>query len=103
MTPGDIDGMCKEFSNLFLLWDGAFSLARKVDPTDEDIAMYQRFVDAAISSHVAAGCNITHKAHLMLEHVALQMRSVKGGLGNKLEDWVERQHQTGEKGSILEI
>ena len=33
----------------------------------------------------------------MLQHVAPQMRCVEGGLGDKLEDWVERQHQTGRR------
>ena len=31
----------------------------------------------------------------MLKHVQWQMTNIKGGLGNKMEDWVERLHQTG--------
>jgi hypothetical protein len=31
----------------------------------------------------------------MLEHVEWQMRNIQGGLGDKMEDWVERLHQTG--------
>ncbi len=40
-------------------------------------------------------CTITPKVHLMLKHVAWQMGKIKGGLGDKMEDWVERLHQTG--------
>ena len=31
----------------------------------------------------------------MLKHVAWQMRHIPGGLGEKMEDWIERGHQTG--------
>jgi len=63
---------------VFLLWDGAFSYA-------------------AVQAHKDVGCNITHKVHLMWKHVAWQMKELKhlGGLGDKMEDWVERAHQDG--------
>ncbi len=32
---------------------------------------------------------------MMLKHVKWQMMNIKGGLGDKMEDWVERLHQTG--------
>jgi hypothetical protein len=32
---------------------------------------------------------------MMLKHVKWQMTNIKGGLGDKMEDWVERLHQTG--------
>lgn len=87
-----IEEMCQKYSNLLQLWDGAFSLASKEDPTDEDIAVYERFAMAAVYSHKAIGCNITHKVHLMWRHVAIQMKTHKG-IGNKREDWLEHQHQ----------
>ena len=31
----------------------------------------------------------------MLKHVAWQMKEIKGGLGDKMEDWVEQLDQTG--------
>ena len=31
----------------------------------------------------------------MLQHVAWQMEIIDGGLGDKMEDWVERLQQTG--------
>ena len=34
---------------------------------------------------------------LMWRHVAEQMKNVLGGLGEKMEDWVERQHQDGKR------
>ena len=31
----------------------------------------------------------------MIDHVERQMRNLEGGLGGKLEDWVEQHHQDG--------
>ena len=31
----------------------------------------------------------------MIDHVEWQMRNLEGGLGGKLEDWVEQDHQEG--------
>ena len=75
-----------------MLWDGAFSHASKIDPTEEDIVMYKRFVLAAVMSHVTEGLSVTPKVHLMWKHVEEQMR-FPGGLGWKREDWVEHLHQ----------
>ncbi|KAL7525693.1 hypothetical protein ACHAXR_001117, partial [Thalassiosira sp. AJA248-18] len=91
-THPKIDDLCSTFSNLFVLWDGAFSFASRIDPSEDDIVQYKRFVTAAVHSHVGVGCKITPKVHLMWKHVADQMR-VPGGLGMKREDWIEHHHQ----------
>ena len=57
-------------------------------------ALYEKFVYAAVVCHISIGCSVTHKVHLMYKHVAVHMR-VPGGLGQKMEDWVELQHQGG--------
>ena len=46
-------------------------------------------------------CTITPKVHLMLGHVEWQMANIEGGLCNKMEDWVERLHQTGKRQRLL--
>ena len=33
----------------------------------------------------------------MWRHVTEQLKNVSGGLGEKMEDWVERQHQDGKR------
>jgi hypothetical protein len=33
----------------------------------------------------------------MLEHLEWQMTNIEGGLGNKMEDWVEHLYQTGKR------
>ena len=36
-----------------------------------------------------------NKVHLMMKHVEWQMKHIRGGLGDKMEDRVERMHQDG--------
>jgi hypothetical protein len=97
LSDEDIDTFCQHFQSVFVLWDGAFSFARKFNPTMEDVRMYQQFIDAAVKWHVKLGLSITPKVHLMFKHVRWQMENIPGGLGNKMEDWVEKQHQEGKQ------
>ncbi|KAL7532270.1 hypothetical protein ACHAXR_004530, partial [Thalassiosira sp. AJA248-18] len=80
--PAAIDEMLKSFSDAFLLWDGAFSIASKVNPTPDDIKMYERYAKAAVYSHQGLGYNITHKVHLMYKHVEHQMTEIKEKIGS---------------------
>jgi hypothetical protein len=82
---------------VFLLWDGAFASARMINPRPEDAKINGQFVEAAVAGHFQLGLNVTPKVHLMLKHVRLQMVNIDGGLGNKMEDWVEKQHQMGKR------
>jgi hypothetical protein len=95
LSHADIDSMCLHFREVFVLWDGAFSLARTVDPMGEEIITYQSFVSAAVEGSRTLGCPVTPKVHTMLRHVHWQMRNLHWGLGDKMEDWVERLHQWG--------
>jgi hypothetical protein len=83
LSDADIDAMCLHFWEVFVLWDGVFSLARTVNPTENDTTTYLRYVDAAVHGHEALSCTVTPKVHLMLKHVAWQMRHIPGGLGEK--------------------
>jgi hypothetical protein len=61
------------------LWDGAFSLARIIKPTDEDAETYQTFILAVVSNSKILQCPITPKIHAMLRHVQWQMKNIPGG------------------------
>lgn len=95
-----IKRICAEHKLSLLLWDGAFSAARSINPTQEDCIRYLRFVQPAVDCHVRIGCSLTHKVHLMLCHVLTQMRTIPRGLGEKMEDWVELMHQIGNRARI---
>ncbi len=77
------------------MWDGAFSLAQKFAPTDEDYKTYQKFVNVALQGSMILQCSITPKMHSTLRHVKWQMKNLPGGLENKMEDWMKCQHQWG--------
>ena len=47
LSDDDFDTLCRHFQSVFLLWDGAFSYARTINPTENDVIAYQQFVDAA--------------------------------------------------------
>ena len=89
LEDDDIDCMCLHFQEVFVLWDGAFSLARKIDPTPEDEHTYQRFVNAALHGSQVLQCPIMPKVHIVVRHIGWQMINIPGGLGDKMEDWVE--------------
>ena len=95
LSDADIDTMCLHFREVYVLWDGAFALARTFNPTNEDAETYQTFVSVAVQSSAILGCPITPKVHTKLRHVEWQMKNIPGGLGDKMEDWVERLHQWG--------
>jgi hypothetical protein len=97
LSDANIDAFCLQFREVFVLWDGAFSLARTIDPTKIDTSIYRMYVDAAVKGSKDLQCTVTPKVHLMLEHVEWQMANIEGGLGDKMEDWVERLHQTGKR------
>ena len=60
-----------------------------------DAHTYQTFVEAALRGSKILQCPITPKVHVMLRHVAWQMIHLRGGMEDKMEDWVERLHQWG--------
>lgn len=95
LSDEDIEALCNHFRDVFVLWDGAFSTARIVDPSDDDIAKFCSYVSAALQGSLRLRCSVTPKMHMMVKHVAWQMKDVPGGIGDKVEDWVERWHQTG--------
>jgi hypothetical protein len=87
--------MCLHFQDVYILWDGAFLLARSINPTDEDADTYQKFVLVVVHGSKVLQCSITSKVHAMLHHVQWQMMNLPGGLGDKMEDWVKSLHQWG--------
>ncbi len=83
LSDDDIDTLCLHFWEVFVLWDGAFLLARTVNPTENDTATYLHYVVVTVHGHGALCFTITPKVHLMLKHIAWQMRNIPGGLGKK--------------------
>ncbi len=84
LSDAHVEVLCLHFKKVFVLWDGAFLLAQTVNPMEHDTTTYLRYVQAAVHGNAALRCTITPKVHLMLKHVACQMRNIWGGLGDKM-------------------
>ena len=48
LTDEQIDEMCLYFREVFVLWDGAFSLTRTVNPTEQEILTYHEYFNSAV-------------------------------------------------------
>ena len=97
LSDANIDALCLQFREVFVLWDEVFSLARTINLTERDTSIYRMYVEAVVKGSKDLQCTITPKVHLMLEHVEWQMTNIEWGLGDKIEDWVEHLHQTGKR------
>ena len=98
LSDANINALCMQFREVSVLWDGTFSLARRtINPTEIDCSAYRMYVRVAVKGSKDLQCTVTPKVHLMLEHAEWQMTNMRGGLGDKMEDWVERLHQDGKR------
>jgi hypothetical protein len=79
LSDANVDALCLHFWEEFILWDGAFSLARTVNPMENDTKTYLRYVSTAVHGNDSLHCTVTPKVHLILKHVAWQMRNIRGG------------------------
>ncbi len=98
LMDADIDLMCLHYWEVFVLWDGAFSLARTINPMDEEAKIFQKFVLAAVHGTRQYDSSMPHHAKSTRDAEACEMADDKysgWGLGDKMEDWVERLHQWG--------
>ncbi len=85
LPDATLDTMCLHFREVLVHWDGAFLLARTINPMEADIKTYLLYVDAAVHGNAALRFTVTPKVHLMLKHVAWQMLNIRGGLGDKMK------------------
>jgi hypothetical protein len=78
LSDTNINALFMQFRKVFVLWDGAFSLARTINPTEIDCSTYRMYVRAAVKGSKDLRCTVTPKVHLMLEHVEWQMTNMGG-------------------------
>ena len=72
----EIELLCLHFREVFVLWDGAFSLARTVNPMELHVITYQRYALAVVEGSKALQCTVNPKVHMMLKHVEWQMTNI---------------------------
>jgi hypothetical protein len=79
LSDANINALCMQFCKVFDLWDGAFSLARTINPTEIDCSTYRMYVRVGVKGSKDLRCTITPSVHLMLEQVEWQMMNIRGG------------------------
>ena len=80
LSNADVNALCLSFREVFVLWDGVFLLARTVGSMEQDTKTYPRYVLVAVHGNDALCCTVTLKVHMMLKHIAFQMRNIQGGV-----------------------
>jgi hypothetical protein len=48
LSDANINALCLQFREVLILWDGAFLLARTINPVEADMKIYRLYVDAAV-------------------------------------------------------
>ena len=85
-----------KFTNLFHVMDIVFSGLRVVDPTEEEILETKKANFVLENIWRDLYLSITPKAHILFIH-AIPQFIVLGGIGDKVEDFVEKSHQEGKR------
>jgi hypothetical protein len=93
----EIHQVCNIVKEALTLWNKAFTLCQKHNPSDADCTQTQEHINAAMEATRQLEVSITPKNHGMEDHVVDQMRRIPGGIAHLMEYWVEQYHQTGSK------
>jgi hypothetical protein len=92
-TESSIKSLCDDVKLALKLWDGAFSMIHKKEPSDTHCNMTQKQINLTMDQMYEIGLPISPKAHGMACHIVHHMRTFPGGVAMLLEYWVESYHQ----------
>ena len=99
LKPLSIDA-CKakiqKITEIFKLLETTFGCLRIIDPTEEELLLAEKFVDDVKTAWIELELSVTPKAHLLFNHAVAASRKF-GGLGDKVEEFVEEMHQHSKK------
>ena len=59
LSDADVNELCGHFCEVFILWDGAFSLAQTVNPMENDTKTFLHYVSAAVHGNNDLRCTVT--------------------------------------------
>ena len=95
ITHKEIDDHCSSFGRLSVLLDGVFSKinTKRGGVTDSLIVELEKQLELARVEWDRVGLSLTHKWHLLMDHVVELLR-ITGGFVDMGEDVLERFHQT---------
>ena len=88
----EIDIIINEHIELFQAQDAVYAHLRLIDPTAMEMEQTRHRISVMQILWCKMGLSITPKAHLIFVHAADDQIKF-GGLGDKIEDSIEKRHQ----------
>jgi hypothetical protein len=92
-TSDDLRSKLETFTQLMLTMDCVFSLLRTPAPTDKDREDLEDSIKVFRALWEKLEINVTVKAHILFDH-AMDHFSKEGGISDRVEDFIEKHHQT---------
>ena len=92
ITLESIDKILSDHRILFQAQDAVYAHLRLIDPTETEMLETVEQISIMKQLWLAMGLSETPKAHLIFSHAADDQRRY-GGLGDKIEDPLEKRHQ----------
>ena len=92
VTVEEMEKILNDHRLLFKAQDAVYAHLRLIDPTEEEMIQTVERIKIMKMFWLAMGLSETPKAHLVFEHAADDQRRF-GGLGDKIEDPLEKRHQ----------
>lgn len=75
----------------------SFRLLRTINPKEDDINNCEICIWSTLYVWRELGLSVTPKAHIFEDHATVQMRYIKGGIGEKNSYVIKRVYQKGIK------
>ena len=91
-TEEEIDEKTLQFTDILLVLDALFGHIRIINPTRREVKRMLRCTKILAKLMVLLDLSETPKGHMALEHLIPAVLRL-GGLGDKVEEWLEKLHQ----------
>ena len=91
-TIDEFDIKLNAHRSLFKSQDAVYAHLRLIKPSETEMLETRHRISIMKKLWIAMGLSITPKAHLIFEHAADNQRRF-GGIGDKIEDPLEKRHQ----------
>jgi hypothetical protein len=91
-TAKEVDEKTLQFTDILLVLDALFGHIRIINPTRREVKRMLRCTKILAKLMVLLDLSETPKGHMALEHLIPAVLRL-GGLGDKVEEWIEKLHQ----------
>lgn len=96
-SEDEIKVICSDLALTLTVWDAVFAMSQRTDLSPQECNKLQEMVDLGVEQFRNMGLSITNKLHGSEKHMVEQIKTTPGGIGPKMEHWMEKYHQEGAK------